>query len=259
MTTVHTALHPTEDRRDTGPRRPLPSIIIHDPRSPSKPSRFQKPTVHNHCANTCAPNTPVLQACCHTAPVQAHSAYVARSPPGLGRGSERHLPQDAAQHREMSGHTGRVEHGGGVRPHAGQEGPHPAVLVLHGLPQPQPLQVGAGPLPEGQRFHQFRGLRRLALVRGPLLNDHGGDCGRKPERTIYAPSQRLEASHKLLSQSQPEAAVCPGAARPLGSTPPAQTLALHAVHVTRALTRSVRPPTSSQSHHNLMSPYDQCV
>lgn len=80
-------------------------------------------------------------------------------------------PQHAAEHQEGRGHVGGVQHGRGVGAHAGQERPHPAVLVLHGLPQPQLLQVGAGPFPEGQSLHQLRGVGRLAFVGRPLF-DH---------------------------------------------------------------------------------------
>lgn len=59
-----------------------------------------------------------------------------------------HSPQHTAEHQEWRGHIGRVEHGRRVGAHAGQKGAHAAVLILHGLAQPQLLQVGAGPLPE---------------------------------------------------------------------------------------------------------------
>lgn len=55
--------------------------------------------------------------------------------------------------------------------HASEEGSHSAVLVLDSLPQPQLLQVGTGPLPEGQRFHQLWCVGRLAFGGSPLF-DH---------------------------------------------------------------------------------------
>lgn len=80
-------------------------------------------------------------------------------------------PQHTTEHQEGRGDAGRVQHGWSVRAHAGQERSHPPVLVLHSLPQPQLLQVGTGPLPEGQSLHQLWSVGRLAFVSGPLF-DH---------------------------------------------------------------------------------------
>lgn len=70
----------------------------------------------------------------------------------------------------MGGDVGGVQHGRRVGAHARQEGPHPTVLVLGCLPQPQLLQVWTGPLSEGQSLHQLRGVGGLALVGSPLFN-----------------------------------------------------------------------------------------
>lgn len=85
-------------------------------------------------------------------------------------------PQYAAEHHEMSGHIGGVQHGWSIRPHAGQESPYAPVLVLHGLAQPQLLQVGAGPLAEGKSLHQLGGVWRFTLVGCPLFYNNRLIC-----------------------------------------------------------------------------------
>lgn len=79
-------------------------------------------------------------------------------------------PQHTTEDQEGRGDVGRVQHSRSVGAHAGQERSHPAVLVLHGLPQPELFQVGTGPLPEGQSLHQLWSVGRLAFVGGPLFH-----------------------------------------------------------------------------------------
>lgn len=78
-------------------------------------------------------------------------------------------PQYTTEHKKVCGNIGRVQHSWSVGAHAGQERPHPAVLVLHSLSQPQPFQVGTGPFPEWQSLHQLRIVGRLAFVSSPLF------------------------------------------------------------------------------------------
>lgn len=96
------------------------------------------------------------------------------------------LPQYATEHHERCGDIGRVQHSWSVRPHAGQESPHPPVLVLHCLAQPEFLQVWAGPLPEGKSFHQFRGVWRFAFVSSPFFYYHCWIYNVKDKHTVQS-------------------------------------------------------------------------
>lgn len=116
-------------------------------------------------------------------------------------------PQHTTEHQEGCGDAGGVQHGGSVGAHAGQERSHPAVLVLHRLPQPQLLQVGTGPLPEGQSLHQLWSVGGLAFVGGPLFDHDMCIWGATMERdqSLYlssVPGSDAESEPRCLSASE---------------------------------------------------------
>lgn len=69
-----------------------------------------------------------------------------------------------------------VEEGWAVRAQAGQEGPGSPGAVLTGTTQPEPAQVGAGPLPETQGRNQLRSQGRLGFTAAPLFDNHWRNC-----------------------------------------------------------------------------------
>lgn len=86
------------------------------------------------------------------------------------------VPEHTAHEQQMLWDLCWVEQGGAVGAQAGQEGPGSPGAVLAGPAQPQPPQVGAGPLPETQGWNQLRGQGWLGLATTPLFDDDWRNC-----------------------------------------------------------------------------------
>lgn len=93
------------------------------------------------------------------------------------------LPEHAAHEQQMLRDLCWVEEGWAVGAQARQEGSGSPGAVLAGSAQPEPPQVGAGPLPETQSRNQLRGQSRLGLAAAPLFDDdrRNWNAGRRAE------------------------------------------------------------------------------
>lgn len=86
------------------------------------------------------------------------------------------IPEHAAHEQQMLWDLCWVEEGWAVWAQAGQEGPGSPGAVLAGATQPEPPQVGAGPLSEAQGRNQLWSQGWLGLTAAPLFDNHWRNC-----------------------------------------------------------------------------------
>lgn len=75
-----------------------------------------------------------------------------------------------------------VEEGWAVGAQAGQEGPGSPGAVFTGSTQPQPPQIGTGPLPETQCRNQLWSQGGLGFTAAPLFDNHWRNCNTETRR-----------------------------------------------------------------------------